>query len=58
MLTDVTNTDKGRTITVWMAPNLHFLPVQIQQVDKKNTITLTLLHISYKDQTAPAAGTQ
>jgi hypothetical protein len=54
----ITDTAKGRTITAWMAPNLHFLPVQIQQVDKKNTITLTLLHISYKDQAAPATGTQ
>lgn len=58
LLSDVTNTDKHRTITVWMAPNLHYLPVQIQQVDKKNTITLTLLHIAYKDQAAPAAGTK
>ena len=58
LLTDVTNTDKHRTITVWMAPSLHYLPVQIQQVDKKNTITLTLLHIAYKDEAAPAAGTK
>ena len=58
LLTDVTNTDKHRTITVWMAPSLHFLPVQIQQVDKKNTITLTLLHITYKDQAAPAAASK
>jgi hypothetical protein len=53
-LTDVTDVSKKRTITVWMAPSLHFLPVQIQQVDKKNTITLTLLHIAFKDA-APAA---
>jgi hypothetical protein len=54
-LTDVTDASKKRTITVWMAPSLHFLPVQIQQVDKKNTITLTLLHIAYSDEAAPAA---
>lgn len=53
-LTDITDPSKKRTITVWMAPNLHYLPVQIQQVDKRNTITLTLLHIAYKDE-APAA---
>lgn len=53
----LTNAEKKRTITAWMAPSLHYLPVQIQQVDK-NTITLTLLHISYKDQAAPAAGTK
>ena len=53
----LTNAEKKRTITAWMAPSLHYLPVQIQQVDK-NTITLTLLHIAYKDQAAPAAGTK
>ena len=53
----LTNAAKKRTITAWMAPSLHYLPVQIQQVDK-NTITLTLLHIAYKDQGAPAAGTK
>jgi len=50
----LTTADKKRTITAWMAPNLHFLPVQIRQVDK-NTITLTLLHIAYSDEGAPAA---
>ncbi|HEY3646032.1 MAG TPA: DUF3108 domain-containing protein [Gammaproteobacteria bacterium] len=53
----LTNAEKKRTITAWMAPSLHYLPVQIQQVDK-NTITLTLLHVAYKDQAAPAAGAQ
>jgi hypothetical protein len=53
----LTDSAKGRTITAWMAPNLHYLPVQIQQVDKRNTITLTLLHVAYQDQ-APAAGTK
>ena len=47
---------KHRTITAWMAPSLHYLPVQIRQVDTKNTITLTMLHIAYSDETAvPAA---
>lgn len=57
----LTDPAKGRTITAWMAPNLHFLPVQIKQVDKKNTITLTLLHIAYSDEApaaAPAAATK
>ena len=54
VLTDNDKT-KGRSITAWLAPTLHYLPVQIQQADKKNTFTLTLLHISFKDE-APAAG--
>lgn len=53
----LTNAEKKRTITAWLAPNLHFLPVQIRQVDK-NTITLTMLHIGYSDEAAPAAATK
>src|SRR6185312_11430528 len=53
----LTNAAKKRTITAWLAPNLHYLPVQVQQVDK-NTVTLTLLHITYSDEAAPAAGTK
>jgi hypothetical protein len=53
----LTNAEKKRTITAWLAPSLHYLPVQIQQKDK-NTITLTLLHVSYKDQAAPTTGTK
>lgn len=52
----LTNAAKKRTITAWLAPNLHYLPVQVQQVDK-NTVTLTLLHVSYNDA-GPAAGTK
>ena len=52
----LTNAAKKRTITAWLAPNLNYLPVQVQQVDK-NTVTLTLLHVSYNDA-APAAGTK
>jgi Flp pilus assembly protein TadG len=52
----LTNAAKKRTITAWMAPSLHYLPVQVQQIDK-NTVTLTLLHVSYGDA-APAAGTK
>ncbi|HEX2668131.1 MAG TPA: DUF3108 domain-containing protein [Gammaproteobacteria bacterium] len=37
------NAERGRTITVWLAPELHYLPVQIQQAQTgKATITLTL----------------
>lgn len=50
----LSNTEKKRTITAWLAPNLHYLPVQIQQKDK-NTITLTMVHIGYSDEAAPAA---
>jgi hypothetical protein len=53
----LSNAEKKRTITAWLAPSLHYLPVQIQQKDK-NTVTLTLLHVSYKDEAAPAAGTK
>ncbi|HEX4300435.1 MAG TPA: DUF3108 domain-containing protein [Gammaproteobacteria bacterium] len=52
----LTNAAKKRTITAWLAPSLHYLPVQVQQVDR-NTVTLTLLHVSYADE-APAAGTK
>lgn len=52
----LTNPEKKRTITAWLAPNLHYLPVQVRQMDK-NTVTLTLLHISYSDE-APAAATK
>ena len=51
----LSNAEKKRTITAWMAPSLHYLPVQIQQVDR-NTITLTLVHVAYQDQ-APATAT-
>ena len=50
----LSNAEKKRTITAWLAPSFHYLPVQIQQKDK-NTITLTLLHIGYSDEAAPAA---
>ena len=53
----LTNAAKKRTITAWLAPNLHYLPVQVQQVDR-NTVTLTLLHVSFKDEAAPAADTK
>jgi hypothetical protein len=53
----LSNSAKKRTITAWLAPKLHYLPVQVQQVDK-NTVTLTLLHIAYQDQQAPAAGSK
>ncbi|HSN17586.1 MAG TPA: DUF3108 domain-containing protein [Gammaproteobacteria bacterium] len=49
----LTNAEKKRTITAWLAPNLHYLPVQIRQVDK-NTITLTMMHIAYSDEAAAA----
>lgn len=50
----LTNTAKKRTITAWLAPKLHYLPVQIQQVDR-NTITLTLEHIAFNGEMQAAA---
>lgn len=51
------DTAKGRTITLWLAPALHYLPVKIlQQQTGKAGIMLTLQNISFMDK-APAAGT-
>jgi hypothetical protein len=48
--------ERGRTITVWLAPALHYLPVQISQAQTdKATITLSLQAASFE---APAAGTK
>ena len=46
---------KGRTISVWLAPALHYLPVKIEQ--DKPAMTLTLDDISFGDG-APAAVTK
>lgn len=49
---------KGRTISVWLAPALHYLPVQIQQSEPgKATFTLSLDDISFEDA-APSASTK
>jgi hypothetical protein len=48
---------KGRTITLWMAPALRYLPVKIlQEQTGKAGITLTLQSISFADK-APATAT-
>jgi hypothetical protein len=49
------NAKKGRTITVWLAPALHYLPVRIEQ--DKPAVSLTLNDISF-DGVAPAATTK
>ena len=46
---------KGRTISVWLAPALHYLPVKIEQ--DKPAMVLTLDNISF-DAGAPAAATK
>ena len=46
---------KGRTISVWLAPALHYLPVKIEQ--DKPAMILTLDDISFEDA-APAASTK
>ncbi len=48
---------KGRVMDFWLAPKLHYLPVQLQQRETdKATITLTLTDIDF-DTSAPAAAT-
>ncbi len=45
---------KGRTITVWLSPALHYLPVQIRQEQTgKKAVTLTLEDISFGSAAAP-----
>jgi hypothetical protein len=52
------NAERGRTITVWLAPELHYLPVQIQQAQTdKATITLTLQKVAFETP-MPAAATK
>ncbi len=51
--------DKGskRVTDFWLAPKLHYLPVQIQQREPgENTYTLALTSVSFGSE-APAAGT-
>lgn len=48
---------KGRVMDFWLAPKLHYLPVQLQQREPdKATITLTLTDIGF-DTPTPAAAT-
>lgn len=47
---------KGRVIGLWLAPALHYLPVQIQQSEPgKATFTLSLDSISFDKTEAPTA---
>jgi len=49
---------KGRTISLWLAPALHYLPVQIRQSEPgKATFTLTMDDISF-DSAAPSAASK
>lgn len=48
------NTAKGRTITLWLAPALRYLPVRIRQEQTgKAGVMLTLVSISFDGGTAP-----
>ena len=50
--------NKGRTITAWLSPALHYLPVQIRQAQSdKAGVTLTLMDISF-DSAAPTAASK
>jgi hypothetical protein len=53
----LTDTSGDGTVTVWMAPSLHYLPVQIHNVDSKNDITMNMLDITLGGD-APTAGTK
>lgn len=46
---------KGRTITIWVSPALHYMPVQIRQEQAgKKAVTLTLEDISFGSAVASA----
>ncbi len=51
----LTDTSGDGTATVWLAPVLHYLPVQIQNVDSKNDVTMTMQDITLG---GAAAGTK
>jgi hypothetical protein len=53
----LTDTSGDGTATVWLAPVLHYLPVQIQNVDSKSDITMTMQDITLGDGAA-ATGTK
>jgi len=53
---ELSDTTGDGTITVWMAPVLHYLPVQIHDVDKKSDIIMSMQSITFSDA-APAAAT-
>jgi hypothetical protein len=54
---ELSDTSGDGTVTVWLAPELHYLPVQIHNVDSKNDITMTMQDITLGDA-APAAVTK
>lgn len=57
-LLELRDPKKGRVIRVWLAPTLHYLPVQIQQSQPdKATFTLSLDDISFDGTGAPSAAT-
>lgn len=54
---ELDDTTGDGTLTVWMAPVLHYLPVQIHDVDKNSDIIMTMQGIMFGDAT-PAAATK
>jgi len=56
-IVELSDTSGDGTITVWMAPVLHYLPVQIHDVDKKSDIIMTMQDIAFS-KPAPAAATK
>jgi hypothetical protein len=54
---ELSDTSGDGTVTVWMAPELHYLPVQIHNVDSKNDITMTMQDITL-GSSAPAAASK
>src|SRR5579859_359110 len=54
---ELSDTSGDGTITVWMAPALHYLPVQIRDLDKKSDVTMAMQGITFSEA-APAAATK
>lgn len=52
---ELRNDANHRVLRFWLAPQLHYLPVKIEQTDPHKTLTLALTEISFKPTPAPAA---
>jgi hypothetical protein len=49
----VSKSDQNPTTRFWLAPELNYLPVQIEKLEKKDTYTMTLVEYT-PGQPAPA----
>lgn len=55
MVVELYNETSHRILRFWLAPQLHYLPVKIEQTDPHKTLTLALTAISFTPTPAPAA---